>query len=166
MATITVTKVKQNQAEFPSLFEEMKALAERIRQRAYELFQRRRDSGGSPVDDWLKAERELIWAPESDLVEKNGHFQLQVAMPGFDANEVYVTAFPDAVTVRAESAHKHEANGDVYSCESGEKTLFRKFDLPAPIDVDTLTARLEKGVLQVSAAKAVSAADKAIVTAA
>ncbi len=125
------------------------------------------DIGGSPVDDWLKAERELIWAPESDLVEKNGHFQLQVAMPGFDANEVYVTAFPDAVTVRAESAHKHEENnGDVYFCEFGEKTLFRKFDLPAPIDVDSLTACPERGVLQVSAAKAVSAADNATATAA
>jgi uncharacterized protein YdcH (DUF465 family) len=42
MAAITVTKVKQNQAEFPSLFEEMNALAEQIRERAYELFQRRR----------------------------------------------------------------------------------------------------------------------------
>ncbi len=167
MANISIARVKEKGVESPSLFEEMKALAERIRHRAYELFQRRRDTEGSPVDDWLKAERELIRAPESDLIEKNGQFQLQVAMPGFDANEVHVTAFPDTVTVRAESAHRHETNeGDLYFCEFGEKTLFRKFDLPAPIDLDKVTAYLEKGVLQVSAAKAVSAPNKATATAA
>lgn len=167
MATIAVTKVKENRAESPSLFEEIKALAERVRQRAYELFQRRHPTEGSPLDDWLKAERELIWAPESDLVEKNGQFQLQIAVPGFDAKEISVTAFPDALTVRAEAVHRHEkSGGDVYFCEFGEKTLFRQFDLPASIDIDNVTARLDKGVLQVSAAKKESAPGKANATAA
>ena len=90
----------------------------------------------------------MIWTPESDLVEKNGQFQLQIAVPGFDAKDISVTAFPDALTVRAESAHRHEKSGaDVYFCEFGEKTLFRKFDLPTPIDIDKVTAHLEKGVL-------------------
>jgi HSP20 family molecular chaperone IbpA len=167
MANIPITKVKENGAESLSLLGEMKALAERVRQRAYELFQSRHSRAGSPLDDWLKAERELIWAPESDLVEKNGQFQLQIAVPGFDAKDIKVTAFSDALAVCAESAHRHEkSDGNVYFCEFGEKTLFRKFELPAPIDVDKVTARLEKGVLQISAAKNEPAPGKASATAA
>ncbi|HEY3453847.1 MAG TPA: Hsp20 family protein [Bryobacteraceae bacterium] len=154
MPNIAVTKVKKNGEDHLPLLGEMKSLAQRIRQRAYDLFQCRRETEASALDDWLKAERELIWAPESDLVEKNGQFQLQIAVPGFDAKEIGVTAFSDALTVRAESAHRHEKDdGDVYFCEFREKTLFRKFDLPAPIDVDKVTAHLENGVLQVLAVK-------------
>lgn len=166
MANIAITKVKENGAESLSLFGEMKALAERVRRRAYELFQRRHPSEGSPLDDWLKAERELIWAPESDLVEKNGEFELQVAVPGFDAKEISLTALTDALIVRAESAHSHEkSDGNVYFCEFDGKTLFRKFDLPMRIDIDQVTARLENGILQISAAKGTSGSTKATVAA-
>src|SRR5689334_15704851 len=108
MANIAVTKVKKNGADHLPLLGEMKSLAKRIRQRAFDLFQCRHVTEASALDDWLKAERELIWAPESDLVEKNGQFQVQIAVPGFDAKEIGVTAFSDALTVRAESAHRHE----------------------------------------------------------
>lgn len=157
MSKVAVTKSKENALESPSFIEQMNALAERVRQRAYKLFQRRGETDGSEVDDWLTAERELIWAPESDLIENNGRFQLQVAVPGFDPEQVSVTASSDAVTVSAESSHKHDkTEGDVHFCEFGEKTLFRKFDWPKPIDVDKVTAHLEKGVLHISAPKAES----------
>jgi len=42
----------------------------------------------------------------------------------------------------------------VQYCEFGQKTLFRRFDLPAPINVDKVTADLNKGVLHLTAAKA------------
>jgi HSP20 family molecular chaperone IbpA len=167
MANIAVTKVKKNGADHLPLVGEMKTLVERIRQRAYDLFQCRHVTDGSALDDWLKAERELIWAPASDLVEKNGQFQLRIAVPGFDAKEIGVTAFSDALTVRAQSAHRHEKDdGEVYFCEFGEKTLFRKFDLPAPIDVDKVTVRLENGVLQVLAGKDKSVSETVTATAA
>ena len=140
MANISIARVKEKGAESPSLFEEMKALAERIRHRAYELFQRRRDTEGSPVDDWLKAERGLIGLPNPILDKKNGQFQLQVAMPGFDANDVHMTAFPDTVTVRANPHIDMKQTKGTSISANWRKNLFRKFDLPAPIDLDKVTA--------------------------
>lgn len=167
MSQVVVTKVKQHQSEAPSFIEQVKTLGERVRERAYELFQHRQKTGGSALDDWLNAERELIWAPEADLVEKNGHFQLQIAMPGFEAKEVSVTASPDGIAVRAESVHKHEkGDGDVHFCEFGERTLFRRFDLPEPIEVDKVTAHLEKGVLHILAPRAQGKAKNTSVAAA
>ena len=167
MASIPVKKVPENGGVSTLLLEETKTLGERIRKRAYELFQCRHPAEGSSLKDWLEAERELVLAPEADLVEKDGQFQLQIAMPGFNANEISVTAFPDTLTVRAESAHRHEkSDGEVYFCEFGEKTLFRKFDLPASINVEKVTANLDKGVLQISAAKSQSMTSKAKASAA
>ena len=154
---ITITKVKENGAETAFVSERIKLVGERVRERAYELSQRRGHSG-DPFQYWLQAERELIWAPQSDLIEKNGQFQLQVAVPGFDPDQVSVTVSAKAVTVSAESAHTHdETDGNLHFCEFGEKTLLRKLDLPAAIDVDKVTARLDKGVLQILAEKAAAA---------
>jgi hypothetical protein len=44
--------------EIPKIVESEAALLDRIRQRAYELFQSK--SGGSAVQDWLRAEREIL----------------------------------------------------------------------------------------------------------
>jgi len=153
MSHVSVERVHGGATESVSLLNEVKALGDRIRQGAYNLFQRRGLAEGSAADDWLKAERELISVPESDLIEKNGAFELQVAVPGFDTKDIRVTAMPDTLVVRAECTHKHEeGGGQVYFCGFNEKQLFRSVDLPAPIDVDRVTAHVEKGVLHITAA--------------
>lgn len=161
MSQVAITRVNERGRESSSLIEQMKTLGDNIRQRAYELFQKRQGESGTDLDDWLKAEEELIWAPESELVDRNGQFQVQVAVPGFDPKDIFVAAYPDALTVRAEATHKHEeGEGEVYFCEFGSKTLFRKFDLPATIDVNKVTVRLEKGVLHLAAAKKETPSEK------
>lgn len=75
--------------------------------------------------------------------------------PGFEPGEVKVTALPDALIISAESSHTHEnKEGNVRFCEFGRKTLFRRFDLPEPVNLDKVTADLNKGVLHLVAAKA------------
>jgi len=151
MSHVAVQKISQDEA---SLMDDVQALTDRIRLRAYDLFQSRGGGEGLALDDWLTAEDDLVFTPESDLVENDGEFQLQIAVPGFNADEIDVSALPDALIVRAENTHHHEGTeGDVRFCEFGEKTLFRRFDLPAPIDVDKVTTNLQKGILKVSAVK-------------
>jgi HSP20 family molecular chaperone IbpA len=153
MSQIAVQRVREAGTQC-SLFEEMKNLAERVRQRAFEIFQNRAGQNGSDLDDWYQAERELIWTPESDLLEKDGKFEMQVAVTGYDPKDVHVTALPDAVLVTAESTHKHnKSDGDVCFCEF-QRSMFRRYDLPAPIDVDKVTANVDDGILKVTAAKA------------
>ena len=63
-------------------------------------------------------------------------------------------ALPDSLIVKASSEHTHDKNeGNVRFCEFGQKTLFRRFDLPEPISLDKVTAYLNKGVLHLTAAK-------------
>jgi HSP20 family protein len=151
MSHVAVQKISPDEA---SLLTDVQSLTDRIRLKAYELFQNRGGRDGSALDDWLTAEDDLVLSPESDLVETDGKFEMQIAVPGFEANDINVSALPDALIVRAENAHHHEGTeGDVRFCEFGEKSLFRRFDLPAPIDVDKVTTSLQKGILKVTAAK-------------
>lgn len=158
MAQVAVQTLGSNEVDSRSIIEAMDALMERIRLRAYELFQSRGAGDGSALDDWLKAEDSLLLTPESDLVESDDKFELQIAAPGFDANDIEVSALPDALIVSAENTHNHEkTEGNVRFCEFGEKSLFRRFDLPAPIDTNKVTASLQKGILKVTAPKAETA---------
>lgn len=152
MSEVAIEAVHGEGTQSP-LIEEMKSLAERVRQRAFEIFQHRAGER-SDLDDWFEAERELIWTPESELVEKDGKFQLQIAVPGFQAKDVRVMALPDAVVVRAHSTHEHDkSDGHVCFCEF-ERSMFRRIDLPEPINVDTVAANLDHGMLKLTAAKA------------
>jgi len=151
MSHVAVQKLSPDEA---SLLTDVQSLTDRIRLRAYELFQNRSGRDGSALDDWLMAENDLVLSPESDLVETDGKFEMQIAVPGFDANDINVSALPDALIVRAENAHHHESvEGDVRFCEFGEKSLFRRFEMPAPIDVNKVATNLQKGILKVTATK-------------
>lgn len=158
MANVAVEKVKESEPQSPSLVNKLEKMVDRIRKRAYENFERR-GSGGQPVDDWLQAERDLVFAPESELVEKDGVYEIRIAAPGFKAAETSVTALPDAVIVSAESSHKHEETKEnVHFCEFGSKTLYRKLELPKSINVEKVTATLDDGMLRITAQKSTTAA--------
>jgi len=155
MSQVAIEKVDEKKIGTASIFEEVKALAERIRDRAFEIFEGRGGGHGFDKEDWFNAERDLICASDSDLVEQGGQFEVRMNAPGFEPGEVQVTALPDALIVRASSTHTHEKNeGNVRFCEFGQKTLLRRFDLPEPINLDKVTADLSKGVLHLTAAKA------------
>jgi HSP20 family protein len=139
----------------------MKAISDRIERRAFEVFERRGCAADHSLDDWLQAEREIVRTPDVELIEKDGKFQVRLAAPAYDLKDIRVTAMPTALIVHAESKHgrqKHE--GDVYLCEFGRRDLYRRLDLPAPINVDKVSASFEDGILQLTAPKTADPANK------
>lgn len=155
MSNVVIHKIPENGDAFRSLMEEDRALEERIRSRAFQMFKNRGGALGSAEDDWSGAERDLLLAPQADLLEKDGSYDLRIAVPGFTEKDLRITALPDALIVSAESTHEHsKSEGDVHYCEFGGKKLYRRFNFPDRIDVDQATATLERGMLQVTAPKA------------
>ncbi len=69
--------------------------------------------------------------------------------------------------MRAEVAHRRDHDeGTVRFSEFSENKLFRRFDLPAKIDVGKVTATVDKGMLHITAAKAVQPKERKIAVAA
>jgi len=154
MANVSVEKCRESGTLPETLLQRINAITDDIRQRAFNLFERRGGTTGSDVDDWLQAEQEVVSSPASELIENTNDFRARVALPGFDAKDLEVTATPEALLIRAESTHTHEGKeGNVHFCELSGKSVFRRLDLPAEIDVDKVTASLDKGVLELIAPK-------------
>jgi HSP20 family protein len=130
---------------------------EDVRKRAFELFENRGRSLGYALDDWLRAEHEVCGWPAAELDERAAEYELQMTLPGFDAQEVQVTATPSEILVHAELKPEKPEEAKVLWTEFGPNNIYRQFELPEPIDVEKITARLEKGMLHIIAAKAPAA---------
>lgn len=158
MSRVAVERVKEPGIQPSSVIARLETMADRIRLRAYDIFQKR-GTDGCAVDDWLEAERDLVLTPEPEVSEKDGKYDIRLTLPGFKANETHVTALPDAVIVSAESSRKHEENtGDAHVQEFASRMLYRRFDLSTPINVEKVAASLDGGTLHITAQKSNGAA--------
>jgi HSP20 family protein len=166
MSTVAVQKVKAPETA-PSLFQSMEKLFEDVRKRAFDLFQRRGALDGADLEDWFQAERDLIWTPESEVTETGNELQMKIEVPAMEAKDIQISALPDAIIVQGETSHTEEKKeGKVHFSEFSERKLFRRFEMPAGIDVEQVRATLENGMLQITAAKAPAAKEKKVAIAA
>ena len=155
MSQIAVQKYDDFETIPETLLRNVEAITDSIRQRAFDLFQRGVNS--SDLQDWLEAEKDVVLSPATELVDQDKEFSARIAVPGFNAKDIQVSATPDALIIEADSTHTHdEKSGAVCFCEFSEKKLFRRIPLPASINVDKVMASLDKGILQITAPKAAS----------
>ena len=145
MSIILVEKVRETAALPRPLLEEMESISANIRSKAYELFLMRGNSPGSDVDDWLQAERQLMWLPDTELSEKEKEFQVRIDMQGLEPKDIHIIALPNSIVLHAEP-------------KSRDSKLLQRLDFPAPVNPDRVTAKLDKGILQVVAPKVQGAA--------
>jgi HSP20 family molecular chaperone IbpA len=154
MSKVNVNKVESEDSPSLPVHSEFDRVADDIRARAYQLFQRRGFGDGHAIDDWLRAEREICW-PAAKLDDKGRKFELQVAMAGFDDDDIEVTATPMELIVRAhrERKKKRQDEQTVWS-EFRSNSVLRKVRLPAEIDVARVKAAYKRGMLTIEAPKA------------
>lgn len=160
MTTVAVQKVKETEAASMPILDEMQRMLSEVERKAFELFQHRGACLGFALDDWLQAERETLAVPPAELTESPAGFTLRMAIPGFSAKQVQVTATPNELIVKAEHPSR-EVSGDLQLCWSElphNSRAFRRVLLPGAIDIGKVTATLEDGMLLIKAAK--SAAQK------
>lgn len=141
MSNIVVQKVRETETLPGPLADEIESLSARIRQRAYELFAMRGGSAGRELDDWLQAEREVMWQPGTELSERETEFQARIYAPNLEPKDIRIIALPRAILLEAEAPQR------------GEPKRISRIDLWAPVDPDRVTARLDSGLLQITAAK-------------
>jgi len=120
--------------------------------RAFEIFDGNRHGFGRDLDDWLQAERELVWKPSIELAEKDNKFLLQVAVPGVESKDIDIEVTPEEILVKARFRHDHEeTKGQVHACEFASGNLFRSVHLPKKIDPDKVKAEFKDGMLRLTA---------------
>jgi HSP20 family protein len=134
------------------VFEELRAMQERIMNRAYDIFLGSGAAFGRDLDNWLAAERELVWKPAIELEETEREFKLKVAVPGIEPRDLDIEVTPDDFLVKAEVRHEHKKEaGKVHMCEFVSNNLFRAVHFPKKIDPEKVKAEFKNGLLYVTA---------------
>ena len=78
---MAIQKVVNTKEKPLPILEEVGKLSERVRRRAFDLFEQRGHELGRPLDDWLKRNGDSGLAGRGNG-EKGGQYQLQLTLPG------------------------------------------------------------------------------------
>jgi HSP20 family protein len=147
----------------PSILDEMREMQDWIMRRAFEIFEKSGSMLGRDLENWTQAERELVWKPAFELCEKNGQFQVEVAISGVDAKDIDIEVTPEDIIVKANTQHQHtDQKGMVHYCEFETGKMFRMIHLPKKIDPDKVKAEFKNGLLRLTAEIAAEARAKTI----
>jgi HSP20 family molecular chaperone IbpA len=152
MSQITVHRCKSAETRSPTFLERLDAIADSIWNLALRTFWHRSCTSSSEQDNWLQAQLKIVLSTASEFVDHEEEFRAHIVLPGFDANAIQVSAMPEALVIQAVAADIHNADrADICCCEFFGKTVFRRLELPATIEVDQVSASLEQGILDVIA---------------
>jgi HSP20 family protein len=103
--------------------------------------------------DWLEAPWALLPFTSGQTFRteeyvKDNTYIVRAELPGVDPDkDVEVTVDAGVLTIRAE---RHEEHEDPHRSEFRYGSLTRSVTLPANADADKVTARYDKGILQIS----------------
>jgi HSP20 family protein len=103
-------------------------------------------------DAFFRADREQgrRWVPPVDLVEAEDHFVLKADLPGLSEEDVSVEVQDGALTIAGERGADHETSeGGWYRIERSFGSFQRSLTLPDGVDPDGISAKFDRGVLEV-----------------
>ena len=90
------------------------------------------------------------WMPPMDLVEAGEEFVLRADLPGLSEEDVKIELEDSTLTISGERKAEHEAQGEgFYRVERATGAFSRSLTLPKGVDPETVTARFDRGVLEV-----------------
>jgi HSP20 family protein len=94
------------------------------------------------------------WMPAMDLVETDDHFVLRADLPGLTEDDIKIELEDGTLTVSGERKSEHETRNEGYHrVERAFGSFSRSLTLPKGVDADAVTAKFDRGVLEVSIPK-------------
>ena len=120
---IAVNQIPSKHTTSQLLAAKMTCLLNNVRERAYELFERRGRNHGYDVDDWLRAEAELGALPTATIEETETEVRIRVERSRLSAKELKVYAEPQAITVEGSGVQtSHDSQNRT------ERTLYGRYE--------------------------------------
>ncbi|MDE3136722.1 MAG: DUF2934 domain-containing protein, partial [Acidobacteriota bacterium] len=81
------------------IFQDMRESFDSIARRAYEIFEANGRQFGRDMEDWFRAERELLQPVNVEIRESDDLLTLKAEVPGFDAKDLEISVEPDRLTL-------------------------------------------------------------------
>jgi HSP20 family molecular chaperone IbpA len=135
-----------------SIGAELQSMHDAVMKRAYDIFCNTERAFDRALDDWLTAEREMVWKPPIELSETGGEFTLTMDVAGVKPPDLDVQVSGQDVLVQSRISYDYETGkGTVHACEYHPGKLFRSVHFPKPIDPDKVSAECHDGLLRITA---------------
>ena len=142
-----------------NLMDRVNKMSQAIAQRAYEIFEGNGRKFGHDLDDWFKAEMDMLHPVHVNIAESGDNLEVRAEVPGFNEKEIEVSVEPNRLTIsgkRVTETTKEEKGKTVYS-EFCSNQILRIVDLPASVEAEKTIATLKNGALQLTMPKTVKA---------
>lgn len=97
--------------------------------------------------------------PAVNVAETDTHFELEVTLPGFNKNEIFMSTEKGFLKITAEkqnltSEQMPESNNKKYTRKEFVYNAFKRtFEIPELVNVDAIAAKYENGILYVTMPK-------------
>jgi HSP20 family protein len=140
--------------EAEKLLEQMKELSQAISRRAYEFFETRGRQIGRELEDWFRAESELLRRVPVEIRQSDNQLTVRAEVPGFSASDVQVSVEPRRLIISGKIEPAAEpAAGEIIYTERCPNSFCRTLDLPTEIDPAQAAATLRNGLLELTLPK-------------
>lgn len=153
----TVAPINIKVVDGEGLLDRMKEVYQSVAARAYDLFEGRGREDGRDLEDWFRAESELLLPVPIEMKEYDDRFAVRAEVPGFNEKEVKVSVEPRRLLITGKIEQKTEKEEDetLYT-EQLSNEIFRQLDLPADVDAAKAEATFKYGVLDITLPKLVT----------
>jgi len=126
-----------------------------VARRAFELFQSREQKHGGDLDDWLRAESEVLHSTHVDVEDCDEVIVVRAEVPGFRPDELRFCVEPFQITIAGvrETPTRPVFRKMVYSDRCPDQ-VFRVINCPFELNSSNPTATLKEGILELEIPKA------------
>ncbi len=103
------------------------------------------------------------WTPAVDIAEKDDHFLIKADVPGVDPQDIEISMENGLLTMKGERESEIKEDKEGYTrVERSHGSFYRRFNLPETADSEDISARSNKGVLEITVGKKEAAKPKKI----
>ncbi len=94
------------------------------------------------------------WVPAVDIAENDEHFLIEADVPGVDPKDIEVSMDNGVLSIKGERKSEVKEEKEGYTrVERSHGSFYRRFSLPESADPENISAKSNKGVLQITVGK-------------
>lgn len=133
------------------IFNQFTQIYDAVARRAFEIFEGRGCSPGRELEDWLRAESELLHPVPLNVTESNGQYIVRAEVPGFGIKDIEVIVEPRYLAISGKRETKEQVQKEeMIRSEWCADRIFRTLDLPSEVDTSKVSTTLKDGMLTVA----------------
>lgn len=122
--------------------------------KAYDFFLERGNEWGSHLDNWLKAEMEVLRPTPLEIKEVKDKIIVRAAVPGFKPEEIEISLKDDLLIISGETKFEETKEDEKVILNEWRSNRFcRQLVLPSAVETKDVHPKLKDGILQLTLKK-------------